>query len=161
MWSKVEYSGVTLLMFRGSSTHTIDSKGRIIVPSRFRDGVGSGDGGGVVITQMDGCLPVFPMEKWRGIEEKITSLAQTSHHMRRFRRIFIGSAQECVPDSQGRILIPPTLREYAGLVRDIVMVGVGSHFEIWSRMNWETENERLEKDLLEENARNEIAQLGI
>ncbi len=148
-------------MFRGSSNHTIDPKGRIIVPTRFREGVGGKDGDGVVVTRMDGCLLVFPFEQWRLLEEKIASLAETGDQMRRFRRVFIGSAHECVPDKQDRIVIPPTLRNYAGLERDIVMAGVGGHFEIWSRMNWDIENERLEEDLKQEGARNEVARLGI
>jgi len=148
-------------MFRGSSNHTIDPKGRIIVPSRFREGARGANGDGVVITRMDGCLLAFPFEQWRRLEEKIASLAETNDHMRRFRRVFIGSAHDCVPDKQDRILVPPTLRDYAGLERDIVMAGVGDHFEIHSRLHWEAENELFEKGLEQEEARNEIARLGI
>ena len=148
-------------MFRGSSNHTIDEKGRIIVPSRFRKEARGEDGEGVVITRMDDCLLVFPLKMWLVLEERITSQAKTSDHMRRFRRVFIGSAQDCIPDKQDRILIPPTLREYAGLEKEIVMAGVGGHFEIHSRLHWETETAQFEKDLEKEDARNEIADLGI
>ena len=148
-------------MFRGSSNHTIDPKGRIIVPSRFRKEARGESDEGVVITRMDGCLLVFPFTAWLRLEEKIASLAKTGDQMRSFRRVFIGSAHECVPDKQERIVVPPTLREYAGLEKDIVMAGVGSHFEIWSRLNWDIENERFEKGLQKEEARNEIADLGI
>ena len=148
-------------MFRGSSNHTIDKKGRIIVPARFREEAEGEDGEGVVITRMDDCLLVFPFKQWRRLEERITSQAATSDRMRRFRRVFIGSAHDCVPDSQHRILIPPTLREYAGLEQDIVMAGVGNHFEIHSQLNWEVQTERHEKDLAEKEFRDEIAGLGI
>ena len=148
-------------MFRGSSNHTIDPKGRIIVPARFREEARGERGEGVVITRMDGCLLVFPFEQWRRLEEKITSLAETNDDMRRFRRVFIGSAHDCVPDKQERIVVPPTLRDYACLERDIVMAGVGNHFEIHSRLHWETENELFEKGLEELEVRNEIARLGI
>jgi len=81
--------------------------------------------------------------------------------MRRFRRVFIGGAFECVWDKQDRILVPPTLREYAGLDKEIVLVGVLDHFEIWSRENWDKENATMEKDMKKEEVRNEIAKLGI
>jgi MraZ protein len=81
--------------------------------------------------------------------------------MRRFRRVFIGGAFECSCDRQDRILVPPTLREYAALDKDIVIVGVLDHFEIWSRQNWERENSFMEKDMQKEDVRNEIARLGI
>lgn len=89
------------------------------------------------------------------------ALAQKSQNLRRFRRVFIGGAFDCPCDKQGRILIPPTLRQYSELERDIVMVGVLDHFEIWSRDNWENENAKLEDDLRKEEVINEIAQLGL
>ena len=148
-------------MFRGSSNHTIDPKGRIIVPSRFRKEARGESDEGVVITRMDGCLLVYPFRKWLQLEDQIASLAETNDHMRRFRRVFIGSAHDCVPDKQERIVVPPTLREHAGLEKDIVMVGVGDHFEIHSRLHWDTENELFEKGLDQLEVRNEIARLGI
>jgi MraZ protein len=81
--------------------------------------------------------------------------------MRRFRRVFIGGAFECNCDKQDRILIPPSLRQYAELDKEIVLVGVLDHFEIWSRDNWENENKVQEEDMKEEEVRNEIAGLGI
>jgi MraZ protein len=81
--------------------------------------------------------------------------------MRRFRRVFVGGAYECTCDKQERILVPPMLREYAGFEKDIVLVGVLDHFEIWSRDTWEAENQALETDLKKEEVRNEIASLGL
>lgn len=81
--------------------------------------------------------------------------------MRRFRRVFIGGASPCPCDRQGRVLIPPALREYGALEREIVLVGVLNHFEIWSRQNWDNENLYLEDDLKKEDVRNQIAKLGI
>ena len=96
-------------MFRGSSFHTIDQKGRIIVPARFRDIIrASGDG--VMVSMLDACLVAYTSEEWRQIENKILSLAEKSEDMRRFRRVFIGGAFDCPCDKQERILIPPTLR---------------------------------------------------
>ncbi len=148
-------------MFRGSSLHTIDAKGRLIIPSRFRDVIRANGGERVMISQMDGCLVVYPFEEWRRIETRILQLAQKSKQMRRFRRVFIGGAFECACDKQERILIPPLLRESAGLEKDVALVGVLDHFEIWSREAWEEEKLNLEKDLKLEEVRNEIASLGL
>jgi MraZ protein len=148
-------------MFRGSSFHTIDSKGRIIIPARFRDVIKLNGAYGVMLSRMDGGLMAYAYDEWRKIETRILSLAEKSDSMRRFRRVFIGGSFECACDKQDRILIPPNLREYAGFDRDIVMVGVLDHFEIWSRENWEKENMYLEKDMKKEDVRNEIAKLGL
>ena len=148
-------------MFRGTSFHTIDSKGRVIVPSRFRDIIRNGESDGVVISRMDGTLYAYPFEEWRKIENKILSLAEKSDSMRRFRRIFIGAAFECSCDKQDRILVPPALRLYAELEKDIVLVGALDHFEIWSLEKWNKELEEMENDNKKEDVRNEIAKLGI
>ncbi len=148
-------------MFRGSSSHTIDSKGRIIVPARFREIIKADDNNGVMISKMDSGLVAYTHTEWRKIETRILSLAEKSDNMRRFRRVFIGGAFECPCDKQGRILIPPMLRQYAELSREIVLVGVLDHFEIWSREKWEKENLHMEKDMKKEEVRNEIAKLGL
>jgi MraZ protein len=116
---------------------------------------------GVVITRMDECLKAYPYNAWTKIEKKILSLSVKSDAMRRFRRVFIGGAFECTCDKQGRVLIPPTLREYAKLEKEIVLVGVLDHFEIWSRDRWDKENSRLNEDLKKEDVRLEIAELGL
>jgi MraZ protein len=156
---KPKISGETV--FRGSSNHTIDIKGRIIIPTRFRDMIRTKDEDGVVITRMDKCLKAYPFKAWEEIEQKILSLSVKSETMRRFRRVFVGGAFECTCDKQGRVLIPPTLREYAKLEKEIVLVGVLDHFEIWSRDRWNTENSRLDEDLKKEDVRLEIAELGL
>ena len=148
-------------MFRGSSFHTIDAKGRIIIPKRFRDVTGDGAGGSLMVSRMDKCLVGYTPAEWEKIESRILALAEKSENMRRFRRVFIGGAFECGCHKQDRILVPPTLREYAGLDKEIVLVGVLDHFEIWSRQNWDKENAAMENDIKREDVRNEIAKLGI
>ena len=148
-------------MFRGSSFHTIDSKGRIIIPARFRDVIKADGSYGVMLSRMDGALIAYTYDEWRKIENRILSLAEKSESMRRFRRVFIGGSFECPCDKQDRILIPQNLREYAGFEKDIVLVGVLEHFEIWARQKWEQENIALEKDFKKEEVRNEIAKLGL
>ncbi len=148
-------------MFRGSSFHTIDTKGRIIVPARFRDMIKADGSYGVMLSRMDQGLVAYTYDGWRKIENRILSLAEKSESMRRFRRVFIGGSFECPCDKQDRVLIPQNLREYAELDREIVLVGVLDHFEVWSRENWDQENMHLEKDMKKEDVRNEIAKLGL
>lgn len=148
-------------MFRGNSFHTIDPKGRIIVPARFREIIKGNGGNGVMVTQMDNSLYAYTYEGWRKIEEKVLSMAVSSKTMRRFKRIFIGGAYDCICDKQGRFLIPAPLREYARIEREIVLVGVLDHFEIWSKEHWDNENQQLAEDLNDEEVRNEIAELGL
>ena len=148
-------------MFRGSSNHTIDPKGRIIIPARFRDTIKSNGGNGVMVTVMDNCLYAFPFDEWSKLENKILALTETNAGMRRFRRVIIGQAAECNCDRQDRILIPPTLRQMAKLEKEIVLVGVLKHFEIWSRDQWENENADCETDMLKEDLSIEIAKLGL
>lgn len=148
-------------MFRGSSFHTIDEKGRFAIPARFRDILRASEVDGVTITTLDGCLKAYSREEWRKIEKRILELAEKSDSMRRFRRWFIGRASECPCDRQGRVLIPSALRQYAEMERDIVLVGVLDHFEIWARTKWDQENAALEDDMKQEELRNQIAKLGL
>lgn len=149
-------------MFRGSSTHKLDSKGRVSIPTRFRSVMDSQGCLGLMLSRMDRNLVAYTYDEWAKIEQRILDLAEKSDAMRRFRRVFIGGAHDCPLDSQGRILIPPSLREYAGLEKDIVLVGVLDHFEILSQMQWEKENTQLEEDMQNEAAlRAEIARLGL
>lgn len=147
-------------MLRGSSYHTIDAKGRVIIPARFRDTIKIENRKGVMVTTFDDALVAYPYDEWENVENKILSLAKTSDTMRRFRRVFIGGAFDCACDKQDRILIPPSLREYAGLQKEIVLVGVLKMFEIWSRERWDTEHAKMGEDMKKEDVRNEIAQLG-
>lgn len=153
MWCKI--------MLRGSSFHKFDAKGRIIIPARWREYIAEGGSYGLMISGMDHCLVSYTHDEWNKIENRILSLAKKSASMRRFRRLFIGGAFECPIDKQDRILIPPTLRQYAQLDKEIVLVGVLEHFEIWSRENWDKENQHMDKDLENEEVRNEIAELGL
>ena len=148
-------------MFRGASFHTIDAKGRIIIPARFRDAIRKGGGDRLMLSRMDGCLVAYAMEEWARIENKLLAMAEKSESMRRFRRIFIGGASDCSSDKQERILVPPNLREYAKFDKEIVLVGVLDHFEIWSRENWDRENLHMEEDMKREDVRNEITRLGL
>ena len=148
-------------MFRGSSYHTVDEKGRFAIPARFRDVLRATGYDGIMVSRLDGCLMAYTMEEGGKIESRILNLAERSDSMRRFRRVFIGEAANCPCDKQGRVLVPPTLRQYAALERDIVVVGVLDHFEIWARKKWDQESIELEDDMKQEEVRNQIAKLGL
>ncbi len=148
-------------MFRGTSFHTIDPKGRIIIPARFREAIRSSEANVIMVSKMDKCLVAYTLEEWRKIEKRILSLAEKSENMRRFRRVFIGGSFECACDKQERVLIPPVLRQYGQLEKEIVLVGVLDHIEIWSKDNWDKENLDMEMDMTKEEVRNEIAKLGL
>ncbi|MCK5837673.1 MAG: division/cell wall cluster transcriptional repressor MraZ [Desulfobacula sp.] len=146
-------------MFRSSSFHTIDPKGRIIVPARFRDYIRASGGNGIMISNMDSSLYAYTFNEWQNIEKKI--LSAKSQHMRQFKRFFLGNACECMCDKQDRILLPKSLREYANLQKDIVLVGNLDRFEIWARDQWDKVNKRMEQELKKEEVREEIASLGL
>lgn len=148
-------------MFRGSSFQTIDSKGRIIIPARFRDVIKAEGGDGVIVTRLDKALFAYTFDQWSKIESKVLAMSETSEYMRRFRRVFIGGASDCYCDKQCRILIPPVLRQYAELEKEIVLVGQIVHFEIWSKENYKQEVVQMEEDMKKEAVSNEIAKLGL
>ena len=110
-------------MFMGEYNHTIDGKGRVIVPAKFRDALGDGF---VVTKGLDGCLFVYPPDAWQAFEEKLQSLPLTNKNSRQFARFFLAGAASCEVDKQGRILLPQVLREFAGLEKEVVMVGVAT-----------------------------------
>ncbi|GGJ43284.1 division/cell wall cluster transcriptional repressor MraZ [Virgibacillus salexigens] len=122
-------------MFMGEYQHNIDTKGRIIVPSKFREELGENF---VVTRGLDKCLFAYPMEEWKLLEGKLKKLPLTKKDARAFTRFFFSGAIECEIDKQGRINIPQTLRNYAALEKECVVIGVSNRIEIWSNENWET-----------------------
>jgi MraZ protein len=121
-------------MFMGEYHHNIDTKGRIIVPSKFRDGLGTT----FILTRgLDKCLFGYPLEEWKILEDKLKSLPLTKKDARSFTRFFFAGAIECEVDKQGRINISAPLLQYAGLEKECVVIGVSNRVEIWSKTGWE------------------------
>ncbi len=143
-------------MFIGEYNHTIDTKGRLIVPSKFRESLGDNF---VVTKGLDGCLFVFPSEEWNVFAQKLRELPLTKKDARKFSRFFLASAAQCEVDRQGRILLPAVLREFAGLDKDAVLVGISSRIEIWSKENWDKIND-VDVDNMDDIAEH-MADLGI
>ena len=121
-------------MFMGEYNHTVDPKGRLIIPAKFREQLGDEF---VVTKGLDGCLFVFPQNEWESFQGKLKTLPLINKDARKFTRFFLAGAAEMEVDKQGRILIPSVLREFASLEKDVVFVGVGSRIEIWNRAGWD------------------------
>ena len=135
-------------MFMGEYNHTVDAKGRLIVPSKFREQLGDEF---VVTKGLDGCLFVYENTEWKALEEKLHALPLTNANARKFSRFFLAGATTCEVDKQGRILLPAVLRDFAKIEKDAVLVGVGSRIEIWSRDVWNQSNTNDDMDEIAEN----------
>lgn len=121
-------------MFMGEFQHSIDDKGRIIIPAKFRDSLGSSF---VVTRGLDQCLFVYPMDEWSIMENKLKALPLMKSDARAFTRFFFSGATECEWDKQGRVNLPVNLRQYAKLEKECVVIGVSNRVEIWNREVWE------------------------
>jgi len=146
-------------VFRGRYEHAIDSKGRISIPSKFREILNKKYDDRLVITNFDHCLVAFPFEEWSALEQKINSLSLVKREVKTFMRFFYSSAIDCVVDKQGRLLIPQTLRDYASLQKDVMLVGEGRKIEIWAKERWQEEVQKAEEDF--DQVTDTLATLGL
>lgn len=121
-------------MFMGEYQHTLDEKGRLFIPARFREALGDRF---IATRGLEQCLFVFPAAEWRHLEEKLRTLPMTQKDARAFLRLLFSGASECEADKQGRVMLPQHLREYAGLEKEVVVIGVSTRAEIWSKERWE------------------------
>lgn len=115
-------------MFLGEHQHSLDAKGRVILPARFRDQL---EGGAVMAKALDGCLAVYPLEEFARVAQKLREARERGSRERQAARTFFTGAVEIAPDRQGRVAIPQHLRDYAALDRDVIVAGVFDHIEIW------------------------------
>ena len=130
-------------MFMGEFSHSIDNKNRVIIPAKFRDELGDK----FVLTKgLDDCLFAYPMEEWHNVESKFKKLSFTRADARAFSRFFFSGAAEIEVDKQGRALIPANLADYAGLNKDLMIIGVSSRFEIWDKEKWAEYSEKAAGD---------------
>ncbi len=129
-------AGGEIGVFRGLTAVNVDAKGRMALPRRCRDQY---EGEWLVtIDPIDPCLLLYPLENWEKIEQKLIQLSSFNAENRRIQRLLVGHATEIMPDGQGRILVPPLLREYASVQKILMMVGQGNKFELWSEEKWES-----------------------
>jgi len=146
-------------MFRGRFEHIVDSKGRVSIPAKFRELLAEKYDDRLILTNFDRCLVAYPYDEWRVLEERVSSLSMVKKEVTAFQRFFISGAAECPIDKLGRILVPPTLRDYAQLGRNVVFAGMLRKFEIWSKERWLEEIKRSEVDF--EGMGEALAGLGI
>ncbi len=123
-------------MFRGRYEHTIDPKGRLSIPARYREELVARSITMLVLTEGDLCVWAFPMDEWQKLEQQLLQHPQLSPERRSVVRVMVSSAKECPVDRAGRTLVPPELRDFAGLKRDVMIGGALDYFEIWSRDRW-------------------------
>ena len=131
-------------MFRGEYSHTVDAKGRLIIPMKFREQLGEEC---IVTRGLDGCLFIFESGEWEAYEEKLRKLPMTNKNARSFVRFLSGGATPCEFDKQGRILLPATLRKFAGIEKDVILAGLPNRIEVWSEQKWNENNNYEEIDM--------------
>lgn len=125
-------------MFRGRYEHSVDAKGRLALPSAFKKALAKSEEELLIVTThiSSPCLVAYPTGEWEAFEQRLAKLPQFEPSVMMLRRLYVGGAMECAIDKQGRVLIPPVLREYAGLEREACWVGGMKTLEIWSKKNW-------------------------
>jgi MraZ protein len=129
-----------LMMFRGANKLTLDVKGRMVMPTRYRERLQELCGGKLVVTvDKDQCLLIYPLPDWEEIERKLMRLPTLNPQARRLQRLMVGHATDLELDGHGRVLLPPKLREFGLLTRDAMLIGQGARFELWDEARW---NER-------------------
>lgn len=151
-------------MFRGANNVTLDAKGRLAVPTRYREQLTERSTGRLIATvdRSDRCLLIYPLPEWEEIELKLRRLPSLDKAVRRVQRLMIGHATDVELDASGRILIPPNLRTFAGLTKDAVLVGQGNHFELWDEAHWnECRDEWLKVDEASEELPPELKSLSL
>jgi MraZ protein len=147
-------------MFRGRYEHTIDAKGRTSLPARYRDVLeASGERRIVLTSALDPCLVAYAMPEWSAFEERLGKLPQFDRAVQKLKRIYVSGAVECEVDDSGRILVPPTLREYAGLAKDVLWAGSGKYAELWDKQAWRVHFDTTEDERRDISSR--LAELGL
>ena len=143
-------------MFIGEYQHTLDPKNRVIMPSKFREKLGDSF---VMTKGLDNCLFIYSSQEWSIVEEKLKSLPMTNKDARAFVRFFFAGACECELDKQGRIVMPNHLKDYARIDKELVIIGVSTRIEIWSKEEWNKFNS--DANISYEDVAEKMSQLGI
>lgn len=130
-------------MFLGQYRHSVDDKGRLAIPVKFR---GELESGAVVTRGLDGCLYVYTVAEWMKLAEKLAAMPMSQADTRAFTRLMLAGAMDVALDKQGRIVLPEYLREYAGLKKDVIVAGLHNHLELWDAKAWEAYRRKTEKD---------------
>jgi MraZ protein len=140
------------ILFRGVNNINLDAKGRLAIPTRYREELKETCACQLVVTvDRDKCLVVYPLHEWEAVEQKLVRLPSLNKQAKRLQRLLIGHATDCEMDGQGRVLLSAPLREFAGLSKKVVLIGQGNKFEIWDEAVWDQRrSEWLEEESLED-----------
>jgi MraZ protein len=156
----MENSNLTGRRFRGRSEHALDIKGRLNIPSRFRDALARYDSEELMLTCWGGAhLRLFPVVQWEIIENKLLTNGGGQAGMTNFMRLVVSGVTPCLPDKQGRVLIPPSLRSESGIIKDVVLAGMLDYVEIWDKDAWHVETQATRDNF--GNYTESLAKLGI
>jgi MraZ protein len=147
-------------MFRGRYEHTMDAKGRTSLPARYRDVLSSiGERRIILTSALDPCLVAYTSPEWTAFEERLAKLPQFDRAVQKLKRIYVSGAIECEVDDSGRILVPPTLRDYASLTKNVLWAGSGKYAELWDASLWKKHFEATDEEKGQIGAR--LAELGL
>jgi MraZ protein len=148
-------------MFRGRFEHTIDSKGRVSLPAKYREILSSSFNDRLIVTNFDSCLVAYPYEEWVKLEENFSQHSIMEEDVQTFLHYFISGAAEATIDKLGRMLIPPHLRKHAGLERDIVFVGMIKRIQIWDKARWDEKFTEAQEKFNQIKGKDTLSKLGI
>ena len=140
-------------MFRGANKLTLDAKGRMVMPTRYRERLQESCGGKLVVTIDKQCLLIYPVPRWEEIERQLMALPSLNLEARRLQRLMVGHATDLELDASGRLLLPPELREVASLTREAMLIGQGERFELWDQARW---NERRDEWLADTSSASDL-----
>jgi MraZ protein len=155
----MENSKLTTSRFRGRSEHALDIKGRLNIPSRFRDVLAQYESEELMVTNWGAHLRAFPVSQWEILENKLLTNGREQPGLTNFIRLVVSGVTPCLPDKQGRVLLPPSLRSEAGIVQDVVLAGMLDYVEIWDKGAWELENQATRENFGD--YKESLARLGI
>ncbi len=152
-------SGIKWEMFEGRYEYTLDEKNRISIPAKFREVLARHYDMSLILTNLDGCIVAYPKREWELIKERMYGLQNITKQARMFLRFYFSGASECVIDRLGRILIPQSLKSYAGIVKEVVIIGMNKRIEIWSKEKWEELVKEVSADI--EKVNDVVRELGL
>ncbi len=155
----MENSNLTMIRFRGRSEHTLDDKGRLNIPGRFREVLSLYESEELMVTSWGAHLRVFPVSQWEILENKLLTSGREQAGLTNFIRLVVSGVTPCLPDKQGRVVLPPSLRAEVGITRDVMLTGMLDYVEVWDKRAWEMENQATRNNF--GNYTESLAKLGI
>jgi MraZ protein len=155
----MENSNLTMIRFRGRSEHALDDKGRLNIPGRFREVLSLYESEELMVTSWGAHLRVFPVSQWEILENKLLTSGREQAGLTNFIRLVVSGVTPCLPDKQGRVVLPPSLRAEVGITKDVMLTGMLDYVEVWDKRAWDLENQATRNNF--GNYTESLAKLGI